>query len=219
MRAPDYQKERGERQIARILALLAEKPMTALQLADALGLTKSAVHIYLRRLQSDPRRVRVCDYLRNGGRPFSIYGLGSEPDAELIRAKLIKKPKIANDGRVQREQILVALKGDPATVAQIAARLSVSIAYVRKYLDQLHAEGKTYVLRWAHPDGRGSLSRIWAAGTGKDAPYPEYDRAAYHRRIQKDPERAEALRRQRRIARYLRKVKSRKHGPFAALGL
>lgn len=218
-RAPDYQKERGDRQIARILELLAEKPMTATELGRVMGLTKSGVHIYLRRLQEEPRKVRVCDYQRNGGRPFSIYGLGSGPDAELIRAKLIKKPKVVNDGRVQCEAILAAIRGNPSTVAQIAARLSVSIAYVRKYLDQMHAERRVWVSRWAHPEGRGSLSRVWAVGAGKDAPYPEYDRAAYHKRIQRDPERAEAVRKQRRIARLLRKAKSRKHGPFSALGL
>lgn len=223
----NHQIARGERQIARILAALADGPQTAVQLEERLHMCPSGLNRYLRRLQDTPRRIRVADYLRNGVRPLNIYALGSEPDTPFVRSRLVQraKPKRVNDGAVQCAAILAVLQNNPLTVNEIAHALKSSITYVRGYLKLLHdaTPKRVYVLKWAHPEGRGSVSQVFAIGARKDAERQPHDRKEYDQRIKADPAKHETRLARRRMQKKLRKAKasgkSLNPSPFAALGL
>jgi predicted transcriptional regulator len=83
MTKPRQLDSRTRDRMARILAALVEKPKTSAELMAQLFISKSSMVRCLRRLQDDPRQVRVADYLHTGSKWSYIYALGAEPDAPM----------------------------------------------------------------------------------------------------------------------------------------
>lgn len=83
MKRNTYESARALRQIDKILALLAERPMTLAELSKGIHMTMTGVYGYLEVLRAEPKRVYVKDFgpppVR--GRRAPIYALGSADDA------------------------------------------------------------------------------------------------------------------------------------------
>lgn len=97
MTANTYTSTRAHKQIDRILALLAESPMTRAQLCQRVHMTTQGVCGYLQHLMKEPRQIHIKDFgpAKARGRRPPIYALGAsknavEPprrtDAEYYRA-------------------------------------------------------------------------------------------------------------------------------------
>lgn len=216
-RAPDFQGSRSERQIARILAALADGPKTMQQIADRLHLTRAAVHIYIKHLRNEPRRVRIAGYQRNGVKPFNLYALGSEPDMPFVRTRTLSRRKVRTktSQEVAREQLLTALADEPQTCIELSMRLKVSIAYVREHMRTLREQREVYVSKWEYPIRRGGLSAVYSVGKNrKDKSRPVCGRREYAKRVQADPVKCEARLARRRVQERLR---SAPETPFSAL--
>lgn len=125
MTKPRQIDRRARDRMARILAALAEKPKTSVELMAQLFISKASMVRYLRRLQDDPRQIRVTDYLHTGSKWSYIYALGNEPDAPAPKQQTRRERWI-------RE--LAQMKADPALYdrylsrqrAQYRARVAVS---------------------------------------------------------------------------------------------
>jgi hypothetical protein len=156
-RAPDYQRDRSERQQARILAALEVAPASSFELADALHMSHSCAHKHLIALQAKPnRRVRVVDFeVVVPGRPRGIYGLGKMPDVTIAE--------------VQRKRILKAIT-EPVSALDLLSKLRMLPGSFYRYLGQLLDKGKVHVVRWDW-SGRTPFA-IYAAGLGESVPRP-----------------------------------------------
>lgn len=93
-----FDTSRSLRNIQRMIALLAEKPMTRPQLSAALFMSRPATFRYLHHLRAaDNKRIYVKGFLRTQGCRAPIYALGSKPDA-------IEPPRDSRIVRRQRER-------------------------------------------------------------------------------------------------------------------
>jgi transcriptional regulator with XRE-family HTH domain len=167
---------RTDRVNARILELLAKERLTGRQIAERLHMAYGGICAYLRKLQAEPRKVRICDYLRSGGESASIFELGSAPDAPYHRAKKV----VVTQAEQRRKQILTELK-EPKSVVILAARLGISETMVRVYLREFREEKLIFTARWE--PSNGNPVPFYQAGKGENAPKPERrPRAEYVRR-------------------------------------
>jgi Mn-dependent DtxR family transcriptional regulator len=90
--------------INRLLTILKDGPLTSAQLAEKLHVCHSMTCAYLTHLRKKPRRVRITHRLENfGASPTPVYGLGSAPDAPLIK--------------LTRAQLFQRIKADPVRYA------------------------------------------------------------------------------------------------------
>lgn len=116
---------RAERQIARILAALAE-PHTLPQLMAKLHLGRATLYRYLRHLGDDnDRRVRIAKYERTEGCKAPVYALGNAPDAPC-------PPK--DDRKTRRKRERASLLADVERLDRHKAkkRIQKKLAKVRK---------------------------------------------------------------------------------------
>lgn len=156
-RAPGYQKERAERQQARILAALAIAPASTLELVDLLHMSSSCVHKHLMELQAKPnRRVRVVDFeVVVPGRPRGIYGLGKGRDTTITD--------------VQCKRILAAI-GEEISALELIENLNMLPTSAYRYIRQLLARNKIHIVRWDWSN-RTSFA-VYAEGPGDNLPRP-----------------------------------------------
>lgn len=158
-RGPDYQKERGERQQARILDALAGKQMTSLQIAAALHLSRATTLKHLTILRKRPnKRVYVrALILKSGiGRPEIIYACGSKNDATVRK--------------VQETRILDVLEEltMPQSARQIADAAGLTHPNMKNYIRSLKGSRKIYVAKWAWSNQ--TRVPMYLAGDAEDAP-------------------------------------------------
>lgn len=158
-RAPGYQKERGERQEARIIDALTDGPKTCYELADILHIARWTVHKYLVRLMDKANKlIHVCGFRLNGGRPMYLYDIGNKRNATLET--------------FQRRRILKVLEsiGKPTSTAQIAVILGESYGTINRYMNSLKKKNHAHIAEWEWsyktPVG------LYLAGKGEDAPRP-----------------------------------------------
>lgn len=217
-RSPNYQKERGLRQEARILALLAESPQTTRQLAEALHMTTSSVFIYLKRLRQD--RVSIYDFTipTGKGREAPIFALGKFPDA-VYEPTSLRKPKSAESRIVTQERRVIAALAVPMTAEQLGIAVCLSTSRARIYVSRLRALKQAYIKAWAAPKGQGDIAPIYALGKRGDAPKPRQSRASRYAAEMKDPDKRERRTSQRRTRHMLDKAAKKPQNPFSALGL
>lgn len=164
-RQPGFQRERGARQEAKILDLLAQKPHSRVDLAEALHIAESGVRAYLARMMAPPRMVRVVGYVRSGGRAAFLYGVGNGPDAKFKRAEY-RIPKSRSD---LSNEIIEALEM-PLTSRQVALKVGLSASRTIVYIRKLRGERKVHIGDWI--DGRGGPKPVYLAGANPDAPKP-----------------------------------------------
>lgn len=166
-----FQKERGEFQRRKILALLEVGRLSAQDISAKVHLSRTAALLHIQVLR-EQKLVRIAGYvMQYKSREIPLYGLGSDPDETYIKAKFIPA---ANSFEVQREkvrqEILAQLRISPATSPQLAIFLGLSNPTMRKYLPMMHAERLIHRSAWVKKDGGGMQVAIWAAGNKPDAP-------------------------------------------------
>jgi hypothetical protein len=156
-RGPNYQRERRERQEARILAALAIAPASSFELADALHMSLSCTHKHLIALQAKPnRRVHVVDFeVVVPGRPRGIYSLGKGRDVTIAE--------------VQRKRVLAAIT-EPIGALELIERLGMMPGSAYRYIGQLLGKNKIHVVRWDWSDR--TPFAIYEKGPGENVPRP-----------------------------------------------
>lgn len=153
---------RTERQVARILEALKGRQMTARELADHLHMSYQNTKFYIRLLRDEPRRVRVCSYVRSGGRSAQVYALGVEPDAKYAR-----KGKPRNPRPDTRELVLKTL-AQPHSMQMLMARLKMTDRWLSHHVRSLREAGQVHISRWTR--SCASLVPHYQAGAAPDAP-------------------------------------------------
>lgn len=177
-------REHGLEQMNRMEAIIAIEPMSAEQLADAMGCTRSNIVIYLRRLrESTPPRAHIFDYappVEHGGRPRPIYAAGDAPDEEFIAKR---KPK--QECRATRARALILSKlVTPMTSAELSSMIHLSKSRTLKYLKELR-EGETrqvYICSWSTADARGDIAPLYKLGNLPDKKKPRQTRAERYKK-------------------------------------
>lgn len=159
-RGPDYQKERGERQMNRVLELLAGGPMTSYELADAMHLSRQAVLVAVRRLRARPhRRVYLHDFHMIVGRPRYVFALGNKRDMTIER--------------YQSNKIISCMEDElmPWSLYDLASRLPMEYGTVKIYMRYLVKEQKVHVAGWNWSDR--PPYPLYLIGKGNDVPRPK----------------------------------------------
>lgn len=101
-----FQSPRGQRNIARILAALADERMTCTRLMDKLCMGHTTAKRYLAHLQAkETRQIRVAGYERTGGRKAPLFAIGTGRDAPC-------PPRDDRQERSARERALRAADKD-----------------------------------------------------------------------------------------------------------
>jgi hypothetical protein len=210
---------RPARTMARILELLASRPMTRSDLAETLSVSHTTVHTCLNRLMAAPRKIHVCEWERTGGRAFRLFGLGDAPDMPFQRLRAISKPKV--DMTEINCKVLVDALVRPQSVDELAESCRCSPAYVRKYLAILLSESprRIYLMEWRRPNGKGSLTRVFAAGSKCDAKRPRVSASDRFQELKAGKERHERTLKLRCLAAARRRTRNKPQNVFSALGL
>lgn len=91
-------RERRERVLDSIVALLEDEPMALVELAAHVPITLRWVREYVKLLlKGSPKRIHVCGWRRNSpGSPSRLYAAGDQPDAP--------KPKPRTNTELYRER-------------------------------------------------------------------------------------------------------------------
>lgn len=219
-RGADYQKDRRERQEQKILAFIAEQPLTAKQLAEKLHITRDGVNIHLKRMKEEvPRRLYIADYEYSvvGGKPGPLYAAGDKEDAVYVKSRAPKCDRKNQTAKI-RQQIIDRLTYCPMTIQALALMLNLSHTWTRNYTDQLRAEKKIYVLRWERNPGTHP-SPVLALGDAKDAKIKKRTPRQQYREAMRDPDKKKLYKDRSKI-RYLIESKRKKPNTiFGALGL
>lgn len=163
--------KRADRQRARILAAIADKAMTAMELAQMLHMSRDHAHEYLRKMKADGL-VHVASFICNhqGGRAAPCWKAGREKDAVYVKTR-------AGRGDVQAmrgEQIKKALRGHMLSVSDISLRLHLHPAYVRRYIRKLRDAKEIRIAGWGRPPAGGFLP-LYGIGSAPDVPKAPVD--------------------------------------------
>lgn len=202
---------RRDYQRGRILAALEDGPLSALELAQRLHLTKDGVLRHLASMQQAPRMIRIAAYRNTGGRPTPLYGAGEREDAPYISTRV---PKGRVTSEQQQARILKLLKKEPLSAAALSDR--INLRRVGIHITRLRKAKRIYVLRW-QPTTAGYPSPVYAVGDQPDAPRPptmseKEKRARAWAKLKADPARHDLYRR-------LVRLRRNPQHPFSALGL
>lgn len=164
----------------RILAALSDKPMTCVQLAASLGLTRGPVTKFLRQLKNSGLVYVSGESPNHGNRPAPLYSVHKRHD----------KPKsITKNGKhVWRLESILQAIGDngPMTTNDLASWLSIDKTQVRSCITHHRLGGKTTkflrIAGWVFAESgenRRDWLPLWGRGPGPDAERPKTDRHAY----------------------------------------
>lgn len=216
-RAPEYQKERGERQEKRIVASLTESPKTPQQLADALFLGLCNVCLYLRRMRK-AGRVHIASHEKRHGRPAPVWAAGSAPDAEYVPKR---HPTPVQTVAERLAQVELLLKSGH-TARELSEKLYVTRGRAQRYVrilreSDLGANRAVYIVGWRHPGHRGDLAPVYKIGAGKDVPKPRQTRAERYQKEKSDAEKHERMLQKQRVRHHINKARKQQQTWFAAL--
>lgn len=192
----------------RILAIIRERPQTSAEIASTIGLKKSMVNLYLRRLNRVvPRRVYIIDHapvIR--GAPGSIWAEGDKPNKEYT-------PQERRVGKITQEErnqsVINALSSGPMTAKELSEKLHVVTRTIHVYVKRLREcePKRVYICRYSHvrerdPDSTtgGEWAPVYAVGWQADAPKPKKETSAErHARLMKTPGYKKKRREQRKM--------------------
>lgn len=205
---PAFQKERGERQEARILAAIAGNDMTMRQLAERLSLSVDTVIIYINRLRAAPKRVYACGFSPNGyAKPSQIFALGDLPCV------------VFGQGIGERHRVLLKhwLK-TPRTGAELELLMGLSRVSVMNYLADLRDAKPVrlvYIKEHRQVSGQGAQRPVYALGNKPDAVARRKTSAEVWASM--DAEQREFKRRQQRTYEAVCRARKKPQNPFSAL--
>lgn len=212
-----FQRERGEFQRKKILALLSSGPMSSQNIADKVFLERTAVLLHIQELRRQGL-VRIAGHvMQSRSREIPLYGLGGEPDAVYVKAKYLQ-PKCYEEQRAKvRDAILAQLEVSPATAPELAIFLGLSNPTIRKYLPKMQGAGLIHRAAWVKKEGGGIQVAIWAIGEKPDAPKHKLIKRA---RLGHLPQHQIDLLWKKREAKEIVSIAKKKpQGIFAALGV
>lgn len=140
-------------EMARIRRAVEYMPRSLRELSELLSMPYWKVS-RLVRFMTDADRVHVSFDLPHihAGRPIPFFLAGSKSTGERYA------------------QIVASLREQPATVAQLSKRSGIGYNLAARCIASLKAQERIHVDAW-EKDGSG-MTRVWAAGRGKDAPKP-----------------------------------------------
>lgn len=165
---------RTDRQKARILEVLEQKPMTMQQIADELHMTYGNAWNYVAALRK-ARQIRACDYLLSGCRPEAIYEIGSAPDAVYVR-------RDAPKGRYTRRPEALEKLATPLSANGLAEAMGVTNRQASAYLRFWRAAGLVRISHWRRTSG--NQIPYYVSGTEPDEPRPSaYTPRQYRERV------------------------------------
>jgi predicted ArsR family transcriptional regulator len=218
-RSADWVDPRSARTTARIIELLASGPMTREGIANDLSVSNTTVHTFLNRLMAAPRKIHVCGWERTGGRAFRLFGLGDAPDAPFEPLRSISKPKV--DMTEINCKVLADALARPQSADELAESCRCSPAYVRKYLAILMAEAprRIHLHVWRRHEGRGPLTKVYAAGDKRDAPRPHLTASERFQELKANADKHERVLKLRCLAAARRRTRNKPQNVFSALGL
>lgn len=215
-RPADYQRARTERQLGRVLAALADEPMTTVELSQKLFMGLSSAGKYIRILRAEPQRIYVSGHVADGSqRPGAVYSLGNLPDVPFVRKSKLK-------GSIYDRQLArtVRFLAERHSAAELAVELNVlTPGSARIYINDLRRQKRVYISAWQHPGGQGDWAPLYRIGCGRDAKKPKTTRADQWKREKSDPDRHERIKLKRRIDWQLKAAVKKPQNIFSALGL
>lgn len=161
---------RTERQIARILALLAVEALSATEISPRLHMCITSVNRHINRLlEESPRRLCISAW-RDGlhNKPVRIYCAGSCKDVRYVprRERNPRDWRMVEADRKRAE--VLALLAMPQTSQQLAGRMGVSISRVMGIIREHRAAGRVHIKAWVLPPAKGSQSPVYALGNAPD---------------------------------------------------
>lgn len=210
-------RERGIANEFRVIDALRREKMTVIEVAALLGISRAGGLVYLSRLHG-AKRIHIAGHRPNPtGRPLPLFASGPGQDAVYMPKKVRKDRQ--PDRRETVKARVAALLEAPHTTNELAEKIARSPAIARRYISELKAEGRVYIMGWQHPGHRGDLAPRYKLGTRKDAVKPKQTRAERWQKEKADPERHERLLKKRRHAERMKTIRAKPQGIFAALGV
>lgn len=155
---------------ARILRIVNIEPMSLIDIASYMDITRSSVSAYLRDMH-ERRLIHVHAYQQPllTGTSVAIYAPGDKPDfVRIVKAKKRKTPKEVTAMRTREILDLLSKGNYPASA--IAMKVGLGIAAVLKYLQRFRKEHVVRLAEWH----RASTGKHWVPYYGLgDAPDAE----------------------------------------------
>lgn len=213
---------RGAYQRGRILAAIANEPLTAQQLADKLHLTKDAINLHLKVMkEASPRLVHVSGHVYNpdGGRPAPQYRPGDGKDAVYVKTRSILQ------GRKEVveqtfERVIALLQRKPMTAKELGDALDLAPARARWYINQLRTcEPKRVYIKRFSPNFAGYPAPVYAVGNKPDAVYTPKTRRQVHQEAMLDPDRRQRIQARTKLRHFIESKRKKPNGIFGALGI
>lgn len=160
----------GERQIARILALIANEPLSQAEISKRLHISKSSVNGFIKVLLAEkPRRLYIAGWSPSTGKsPIRLLQAGRKPDEPYIRIQDRRKVRWQIERANRRRAEVLALLAMPQTARQLAARMGIRLATLIGYVREHRAAGRIHIKGWILPIGTGSQSPVYALGNAPD---------------------------------------------------
>jgi len=219
---PGVIEPRSAYQRGRILSAIAEKPLTAQELADRLHLTRDGINIHLKALkEATPRAVYVAGWVYNpkGGRPAPQYSPGDKPDAPYVASRApTRHLQIDN----QKAKIMRLLESKKMTILHLAAEMDLSHQWTRHLISDLRQDKHVHIGGWQRQTA--GIAPLYAIGDKRDAKKPVITAAeAYKRRkarLKNDPDAKEshqAAQKRRQFRKHIKRLTSTPQTWFSAL--
>lgn len=208
---PDKLEPRTVYQRGRILAAIAEKSLTAQELADKLHLTRDAINIHLKAMkEASPRQVYVASWVYNpkGGRPAPQYSAGNWPDAQFVSSRT---PTRHLQTAKQKERIMRLLESKKMTILQLSAEMHLSHQWTRHLIAELRQANRVHIGAWQRQ--LAGIAPLYAIGDKRDMPKPQHTKTEWQRlkaRIKADPdakERYEQSKKRRQLKARIERMK------------
>lgn len=206
---------RSERQRVRILALIAQEPMSAAEIGEAIFMSTAGILKYMRALRNEvPRRAYISSYVINGcGRPTPMYSAGSQPDVPYEHMTLVQ-----SHHQHLLSRLVMQLEIAPRTTRELSKMMGLSMSGIHNLVRELRTMGWCYIGDWSPVVNRKSAP-MHALGVGKDKKQPRKSRADIWKAQKKDTDVHEHLLAKRRARVSMKKAVAKPSGIFAALGL
>jgi hypothetical protein len=156
---------------ARILALLAVKPMSDEELAIAVGTNRRGMNHFTRRLLAE-RRLHISGHFRTSqtGAARRVLAAGDGADAVFVPKEIRKPPQ--GDRRAARIARILSELATPGTSRELAARIGITQARTMYYLLRLREQKQARIAAWREPGHAGQWVPVYARGSDPDALSP-----------------------------------------------
>lgn len=218
-RGPNYQKERGERQIKRICEFLERGPANKITIAESCFMAGSTAMGYIKRLRAE-NRVFICGHTANGsGRPAPIYQLGEGVDKVFCRVKRKHQGKGTRPSMDERSKEALKILRSAKTSAELGILMKIAQSRANRYIRDLRAQGKVFIMGYRQPPNGGDQSPVYMAGKQPDAVKRRITRAERYAATMANPVKAERELMKRKTRLVVEKAKRKPQSIFSALGL